>query len=401
MHSSVSAAAFSQLVGAIYDCAVDAERWPDALDAMRRTLGYHHAILALHELPTGRVLLDQTSNIPSPWREARVGYQDDAVALWGGVEFIRRYPVDRPAALSRVNPAGLGGATNRWATEWAAPQGIVDHLALVLARDGGAIGCVGMGRHRDGGMIDDRDVAAARLLIPHLQRAAAIGRMLEEHRAAAGRLADALDLLHAPVVLLAADAAILHANAAARALLAAGRPLAALRGRLSSPLPDVARAVRRALAECGRGEGPPLHGGFGIPARHDDGVYALHVLPLGASAVRPRPVARAVAALFVASPAPRPGATADLVTALYGLTPAEARVFVQVADGRTPAEAADALGVAPSTLHTHLLRVFAKLGVHRQADLVRLAAALEPPAARGGQASDRPSARRAPASAPA
>lgn len=380
MRAPLSVETHSRLVGLIYDCAVRPDRWPAALDAVQRALGYHHAILALHELPTGRVLLDQTANIPSPWHEARVGYYDDAVALWGGVDVIRRHPVDRPAALSRLNPAGTGDPANRWAAEWAAPQGIVDHLALVLARDGAAIGCVGFGRHGDRGLITERDLAAARLLIPHFQRAAAIGRLLDEHRAAARRLADALDLLAAPVVLLADDAAVLHANAAARALLAARTPLAVHAGRLSSPQPEVARAIHRALALCRVGDDGLPRAGIGIPARHEtEGVVALHVLPLGRSDVRPRPVARAVAALFVSLPKARPGETADLVAALYGLTPAEARAFAAVADGRTPAEAARALGVAASTFRTHLLRVFDKLGVHRQADLVRLAAALASP----------------------
>jgi DNA-binding CsgD family transcriptional regulator len=79
----------------------------------------------------------------------------------------------------------------------------------------------------------------------------------------------------------------------------------------------------------------------------------------------------------VSSPHSLPGRAADLVTALYGLTQAEGRVFDAIAQGRPPQEAAAALGVSRSTLKTHLLRVFAKVGVHRQADLVRLSVALD------------------------
>ncbi|MGX5829985.1 LuxR C-terminal-related transcriptional regulator [Mesorhizobium sp. 43Arga] len=62
-----------------------------------------------------------------------------------------------------------------------------------------------------------------------------------------------------------------------------------------------------------------------------------------------------------------------LVTALFGLTPAEARVFEQIVAGRTVAEASDALNVEHSTVRTHLLRLFEKTGVRRQTELVRLA----------------------------
>jgi DNA-binding CsgD family transcriptional regulator len=85
--------------------------------------------------------------------------------------------------------------------------------------------------------------------------------------------------------------------------------------------------------------------------------------------------------VLLSRPAVWPGGVADAAAALFGLTPAEARVFGLVAGGATPAEAAAALGVAPSTLKTHLLHVFDKVGVHRQSDLVQLGASLASPLA--------------------
>ena len=67
---------------------------------------------------------------------------------------------------------------------------------------------------------------------------------------------------------------------------------------------------------------------------------------------------------------------AQALALLYDLTPAEVRVFESVVAGATPAEIAARLGLAPSTVKTHLLRVFDKTGCRRQADLVRLASSL-------------------------
>ena len=64
---------------------------------------------------------------------------------------------------------------------------------------------------------------------------------------------------------------------------------------------------------------------------------------------------------------------------LYDLTPAELRTFELIADGRTPHDVAAKLGIAHSTVKTHLQRVFEKTGCNRQADLVRLAASLSLP----------------------
>jgi DNA-binding CsgD family transcriptional regulator len=70
---------------------------------------------------------------------------------------------------------------------------------------------------------------------------------------------------------------------------------------------------------------------------------------------------------------------ADALTLLYDLTPAESRIFELIADGQALSDIAVVLGIAPSTVKTHLLRVFDKTGCRRQADLVKLAASMSLP----------------------
>ncbi|HKR42367.1 MAG TPA: LuxR C-terminal-related transcriptional regulator, partial [Paraburkholderia sp.] len=62
--------------------------------------------------------------------------------------------------------------------------------------------------------------------------------------------------------------------------------------------------------------------------------------------------------------------------ALFGLTPAEARVACEVGKGLNPKDVAEALQVLPSTVRTHLHHVFAKTTTRRQAELMRLIAQL-------------------------
>ena len=54
------------------------------------------------------------------------------------------------------------------------------------------------------------------------------------------------------------------------------------------------------------------------------------------------------------------------------MTPAEQRVFELVVAGEPTARIAETLGVAPSTVRTHLLRVFEKTGQHTRGELVKL-----------------------------
>jgi DNA-binding CsgD family transcriptional regulator len=62
----------------------------------------------------------------------------------------------------------------------------------------------------------------------------------------------------------------------------------------------------------------------------------------------------------------------DQLMALLGLTRTEAGLAVQLAQGRTLVEAAQALGLTEQTVRTYSKQIFAKTGTRRQVDLVRL-----------------------------
>jgi DNA-binding CsgD family transcriptional regulator len=66
----------------------------------------------------------------------------------------------------------------------------------------------------------------------------------------------------------------------------------------------------------------------------------------------------------------------ELLEALYGLTRAEARVAVEISRGRTIAEIAEEQGVGDCTVRSQIKCAFAKMGVRRQPELVRLVVSL-------------------------
>jgi DNA-binding CsgD family transcriptional regulator len=60
----------------------------------------------------------------------------------------------------------------------------------------------------------------------------------------------------------------------------------------------------------------------------------------------------------------------DICNAIYGLTPAEARVAARLLDGRSAPGIAVDLGLSPLTVRTHIKRVFKKVGVRSQSQLM-------------------------------
>ena len=82
--------------------------------------------------------------------------------------------------------------------------------------------------------------------------------------------------------------------------------------------------------------------------------------------------ARRVAALvLLVEPNYQPPIDPDFVAQTLGLTPAESHIAVWLAEGRTARDIAMTTEREEGTVYWHMKRAYRKLGISRQADLVR------------------------------
>ena len=120
--------------------------------------------------------------------------------------------------------------------------------------------------------------------------------------------------------------------------------------------------------------------GMNVPAPQLNGAACvIHVLPLRHGDIRQAAGRRAVAALFVTPTGRTAQVPTDALAHLYDFTPTEAQIFELICQGLKQEEISSELGIARSTVKTHLLRVFKKTGCDRQVDLVKLAGRLSAP----------------------
>jgi DNA-binding transcriptional LysR family regulator len=87
----------------------------------------------------------------------------------------------------------------------------------------------------------------------------------------------------------------------------------------------------------------------------------------------------AVAALFVHKAALDTPSPPEAIAKAYKLTPMELRVLLAIVEVGGVPEVATALGIAESTVRTHLNQAYNKTGANRQADLVKLVAGFSNP----------------------
>lgn len=366
----------SDLIAAIYDCALDPERWHATLDDVCAVLDFCNSGLGIQVLPSGAPLLAVTTGVSEFYRRRMFDYGPEILETWGDREKIEAYPISEPMVFSQHGDASLW-SSNRYLLEWVKPQGIVDAVAMVLVRDASTFSSICFSRHETAGAIGNRETNALRLLAPHFQRASTISRVIEAKSLIASSFAAALDALASAVVLVDGDMRVVHANAAAAYLLATGDEIVEQRGVLALRDQTAGAALALAVRDADSDEANFGRRGIGIPAQRVSGAPSvMHVLPLRRGTVRPTLTPNAAAAIFVAPTAGAPAVSDDTVALLFGLTPAEVRVFSRMAKGETVAQAARSLGIGDSTVKTHLLRLFAKTGTRRQAELVKLAASL-------------------------
>jgi len=266
----------------------------------------------------------------------------------------------------------------RFYQEWLRPQGCIDAANVVLENSNAScpvLMTVLSGKR----MIDDDMRRRVAMIVPHAHRALMINRAIESRQSEAMAFTDILNGLSAGIFLVDANCRIVHANSAAEEMLGADDFLRALGGHLVARDAKANQALRKTFAAGGDHLSAATAIALPLTA-HDGGRYVAHILPLKALVRGGNGAAcKAVAALFVRRVELHSGCYGELIARSFELTPAELRVLVAIVEIGGVPETAENLGIAETTVKTHLHRVFAKTGASRQADLVKIAAGFSNP----------------------
>ena len=356
----------NDLISLVYDSVVDRSRWAGACARVAAYVGGVGIGYFEQEHDTAHVRIWLMVGITPP---PDALYRPIYPALVG--HFLGE--IEQPVATSDLMPFDQLAETEFYRT-WAEPQGIVDFVSVVLERSAISAGIFGVFRREQDGLADDDARRRLRLLAPHLRRALLIICMFNRKAAEAATLADTLDGLSAGLCLVDAGGRIVHLNAAAQAILDAGDVLRSVEGRLAARDAQADRTLREVFAAAGQGDEALGTKGIAVPLTGEDGErYVAHALPLTSGARQSAGITHtAAAALFIRRTAPAVSARPEVIGEAFKLTPTELRVLLAIVELGSVPEVAAALGVADTTVRTHVGRLFEKTGARRQADLVKL-----------------------------
>jgi DNA-binding CsgD family transcriptional regulator/PAS domain-containing protein len=365
--NGVSAQALSDTIGAIYDCALDPQQWPDTC----------RKIADLCESTGGGICVHDTRHVQNDQLFV-FGYQPEFLEKLGS-----HYAQSPMAAADIVSNIGRVSALSmedpelfesRFYREVLRPFGLLDMIWFPALRTGGRMASMHASRSEKAPHYQQLEIGLFKLLSPHVCRALTISDALDIRALRSEMLEKTLDVLVAGVFLTSRDGRVVYMNAAAERQIKTGNSIRLVNNRISPTDPAARAALSNAIERASRDDidMETSEHSLAIPDISGAG-YVATLLPVdrGQRSGIVAPFAASVA-VFTKDPAEAPLMPGEAFARLYKLTGGELRVLLALSQGLGAKEAADMLGISEPTVRTHLQHVFSKTDTPRQADLLRL-----------------------------
>jgi DNA-binding CsgD family transcriptional regulator len=372
----VEADRLSLLIGRIYDAAVDSSQWSDALELVADFVGGCSAALVSRDAAKLTIEVHHDFGADSYFRQLfRDRFADRDPVLTSQIDVT----ADQTISVTDVMPYALF-LESIFYRKWVAPQGVVDIAAVVVEKSDTRTTLLWVLRHEGHGFVDEATRERMRLVAPHIRRSTIMGRKIDADSRSVTDLARALDGLSTAICLLDRDRRVVRANTACRRLFADADLMTTIGGRIVACSTPGDRMLRSLLGKEDDEVVSGVHNQVESLKSARGVHYLARVLALNRD-FRPLGDSTGVAAsvLFVQKASIATSFAADVVAGAFRLTPSELRVLIAIVEIGGVPEVAKTFGVADTTVKTHLSRLFEKMGVSRQADLVKVVAGFSTP----------------------
>ena len=370
------------LVGRIYDAALDPTLWPTALEEMMKAAG-----------GVGGSLLERHANSFNPRKITTPGLADyyaeyDRSEYWRIEARVRRLRAlkDVPGSAYQHIASGriitdLDFISPEEAAEDPFYQDVLrpyelGYGAYLWIRLPGKVLVLSTSRSNNAGPFSRRDLDRMELLRGHVQRALSASAQLLSAKQVSRSIFDWLATLDLAAVMLAADGQLLFANRAAEGL--EGISISLHHNRLRGLTPADSAALRRLTSSALGPEGILSDPSPARINRRDNGrPLIVQALPLSRASTGNDMLSSPAGALVIFTD-PKARSRNDPLKSLrlLGLTPAEARIANLAGQGWGAVDIADQVGNTVGTVRYMLKRIYSKLSVARQSELAIVVARL-------------------------
>lgn len=371
---AVSDTAALDLVGALYESALDPSRWQGTLEALSDFVDAQFAHIFFIRPEEGPVPVFAAVSSRAP-DTALSGYH-------GHYENIdpRRIAGEKLDVGIMVPDWSLVAqdefVRSEFYNDFYGPLGLRWLACGTLVRDSALVACLALTRGTEDEPFTEQECERMSPIVPHVARAVTLHNRFADIQSRESTGLEALNYLHVGVVLFSADGRLLFRNEAAGRVLARDDGLSwdrrhglqAIRHEETTRLHAALRAAVSITERKALRESQVVH----VSRRGFRRPYAVMFAPVSREHEAMRGGLRTAAFAVISDPDQRIAPLAEMIARVHGLTPAESDVVARLAEGYSQSEIATLRGSSVHTIRWTTKQALAKTDTRSQTDLVSL-----------------------------
>nr|WP_254797410.1 helix-turn-helix transcriptional regulator [Pseudomonas aromaticivorans] len=360
-------AEYDRLVAALYDAAMDSHLWHIPMEQLRDLFAANYVTLILR-IPdqSDAGLMIVAGDVEGEGKVTYLTYPHSSTP------FINQ-PVDKVFTVDDLM-SEKDWRDSSYYQHWCGPKGVYHVMGVDIATPDSGKLRFRITRPESAAKFSPRDRALCELILPHLRRALNMHNQLDRSQSMGTLYSQAIGRLSVATIVLDESGRVLQQNAVAQEILAGADGLKLVGGRLEASYPsdnrELQRLVRSAFARQGK-ESPPIAEAVSI-ARPSGQVSLVVVVESVPSLEWAESKGQPAVVVYIRDAVGKSLTSTTVAKQLFNLTPAETALCLELANGLSLEEAAEALNIRRNTARAHLRAIFSKTGVRRQTELVRI-----------------------------
>jgi DNA-binding CsgD family transcriptional regulator/PAS domain-containing protein len=361
----VTAEQFSHLISLLYEAAMDPDSWKPFLEALRLQLGGNYASLIVRPGSADDVGLIVSA----------AGDRRDLMPNCPKISMspFRSMPTDRIVTLGDVMPESEWRSSSYY-NDWCKDLQVFHVMAADIVTKDSCVYGLRITRPEGSTAFTKQERAFGSMMLPHIKRALNLHLSVNQDRQVISLYSKATAQLMVGVVILDQNGNVLECNPAATSILDMQDGLKISGGMLEANYANDNRKLQRLIKDAllhTQVSRLSMTEGMSVSRQSGQlnwGVVVQSISPDEWTEGKQRPSV----AVFVRDTGGKADPPVKLAQQLFQLTPAETSLAIQLANGLSLEEAAEALNIRRNTARAHLRSIFSKTGVRRQTELVRI-----------------------------
>lgn len=363
----VETSSFDLLLGELYDASMDDHSWSRYLGRLQQLLKANYVTLILRDpLDSEKGLMLVIGDIEG---QGTISY---IIHPGANTPFVN-CPVNEVFTVTDLMSLE-SWRNSTYYRQYCIKQNVFHVMGADIAPPSGGVFRFRVTRpsHQQDFSSDER--ALCTLLIPHMARALHIHSLLGHQHSLSALYAQAMGRLSIATMILNSNGHLLETNQVAREMLREGDGLKIVGGRLEASYPgDNKRLYKSIRAAAGNAVEGQVALAEALSVARPSGQVSLGVV------VEPVPQqdwdegeSQPAVVIYCRDAVGQSLLSASITRQVFGFTPSESALVMELANGLSLEEAANSLGIRRNTARAHLRAIFSKTGVRRQTELVRL-----------------------------